>query len=201
MAAAFPTVSLSTIELIATVSSRFQMVGVLMFVSVMLATMYVIRAPTFIADYGYGMTKEGSLALTILSLGSFAARLTYGSIRTKLGNLTLARAFIICVIGFLFGGFASSLIPVWIGAFLLGYGYLIFMPCIQEQSSRSYGAYVETATNLVLVFQSVGAFATPWLGNLFGLVNEDLKVQFVMTAVCFRMLTLGAGWYARKSHS
>lgn len=66
------------------------------------------------------------------------------------------------------------------------------MPFLQEQASRSYGAYGEIATNLVLVFQSVGAFVTPWLGNLFGLVSGDLKVQFFITAACFAMLTVGA---------
>lgn len=173
--------------------------GALMFVSVMLATMYVIKASTLITDYGYGTAKEGSLAITFLSLGSFAAGLTYGKLRAKLGSLTLALAFGICVLGFLMGGFANSLLPVWAGAFLLGYGYLIFMPFIQEQASRIYGAYGETATNLVLVFQSVGAFVTPWLGNLFGLVSEDLKVQFFMTAACFILLTAAAVWQSVKS--
>lgn len=173
--------------------------GALMFVSVMLATMYVIKASTLIADYGYGTAKEGSLAITFLSLGSFAAGLTYGRLRAKLGDHTLALAFGICMLGFLLGGFANSLLPVWAGAFLLGYGYLIFMPFIQEQASRSYGAYGETATNLVLVFQSVGAFVTPWLGNLFGLVSEDLKVQFFMTAVCFILLAAAAVWQSVKS--
>ena len=173
--------------------------GLLMFVSVMLATVYVIKASTLITDYGYGTAKEGSLAITFLSLGSFAAGLTYGKFRAKLGSLTLALAFGICVLGFLMGGFANSLLPVWTGAFLLGYGYLIFMPFIQEQASRSYGDYGGTATNLVLVFQSVGAFVTPWLGNLFGLVSEDLKVQFFMTAACFVLLSAGALWQTVKS--
>lgn len=173
--------------------------GALMFASVMLATMYVIKASTLITDYGYGTAKEGSLAITFLSLGSFAAGLTYGWLRAKLGNHTLALAFGICVLGFLMGGFANSLLPVWGGAFLLGYGYLIFMPFLQEQSSRSYGAYGETATNLVLAFQSVGAFVTPWLGNLFGLVSTDLKVQFFITAACFGILTVGAALSVKSS--
>lgn len=173
--------------------------GMLMFVSVMLATMYVIKVSTLITDYGYGTAKEGSLAITFLSLGSFAAGLTYGRLRTKLGSFTLALAFGICVLGFLLGSFANSLLPVWAGAFLLGYGYLIFMPFIQEQASRSYGAYGETATNLVLVFQSVGAFVTPWLGNLFGLVSEDLKAQFFMTAVCFILLAAVSVWQSMRS--
>lgn len=178
--------------------------GALMFVSVMLATMYVIKASTIITDYGYGTAKEGSLAITFLSLGSFAAGLTYSKIRAKLGKLTLALAFGICVLGFLMGGFANSLLPVWAGAFLLGYGYLIFMPFIQEQASRSYGAYGETATNLVLVFQSVGAFVTPWLGSLLGLVSGDLKVQFFITAAGFAILAISvvaSGCYSRPMGS
>lgn len=173
--------------------------GALMFVSVMLATMYVIKASTLITEYGYGTAKEGSLAITILSLGSFAAGLTYGILRVKLKKHTLTLAFLLCAAGFLLGGFADSLDMVWAGAFLLGYGYLIFMPYLQDQASRSYGAYGESATNLVLVFQSVGAFVTPWLGNLFGLVSEDLKVQFFMTAACFILLTAVSVWQTVKS--
>lgn len=172
--------------------------GALMFVSVMLATMYVIKASTLITEYGYGTAKEGSLAITILSLGSFAAGLTYGSLRVKLKKHTLTLAFAVCAAGFLLGGFADSLGLVWAGAFLLGYGYLIFMPYLQDQASRSYGAYGETATNLVLVLQSVGAFVTPWLGNLFGLVSGDLKAQFFMTAACFMLLTVLSVWQTVK---
>lgn len=175
--------------------------GVLMLVSVMLATMYVIKVPSLITGYGYGTAKEGSLAITFLSLGSFSAGLTYGKIRAKLGYFSLALAFAICVLGFLLGGLANSLASVWAGAFLLGYGYLIFMPFLQEQASRSYGAYGEAATNLVLVFQSVGAFVTPWLGNLLGLASTDLKTQFVMTAACFGLLAAGGLWQAGRPAS
>lgn len=170
-----------------------------MFLSVMLATMYVIKASTLITEGGLGTAREGSLAITILSLGSLAAGLTYGRLRARLGGFTLVLAFGTCAAGFLLGGFAGSLGLVWAGAFLLGYGYLIFMPYLQEQVSRSYSAYGEAATNLVLVFQSVGAFATPWLGNLFGMVTEDFKAQFLLTAACFGALAVGTALWARKT--
>ncbi len=166
--------------------------GILMFTAVMLATMYVIKASTLITDSGFGTAREGSVAITFLSLGSFAAGLTYGKLRAKLGGWTLVLAFAICAVGNLLGGFAGGLAPVWVGAFVLGYGYLIFMPFIQEQTSRSFGAWGETATNLVLVFQSVGAFVTPWLGGAFGALTEVLRGQFLITAGCFAVLTLGA---------
>ncbi len=170
--------------------------GILMFTAVMLATMYVIKASTLITDSGFGTAREGSVAITFLSLGSFAAGLTYGKLRAKLGGWTLVLAFAICAAGNLLGGFAGGLIPVWIGAFVLGYGYLIFMPFIQEQTSRSFGAWGETATNLVLVFQSVGAFVTPWLGGAFGAFTDVLKGQFLITAGCFAVLTLGAAAFS-----
>lgn len=166
--------------------------GALMFVSVMLATMYVIKASTLITDAGFGTAREGSLAITFMSLGGFTAGFTYGKLRAKLGRLTLSLAFGMCIVGFLLGGFANGFVSVWAGAILFGYGYQIFVPYIQEQASRNYGAYGETATNLVLVFQSVGAFVTPWLGDLFNLVSGDPKAQFLITALCFAALTIGS---------
>ncbi len=166
--------------------------GAVMFAAVMLATMYVIKASTLITQCGYGTASEGSTAITWLSLGSFTAGLTYGKLRAWLREGTLALAFALCAGGFLLGGFAGSLIPVWIGAFVLGYGYLIFMPFLQEQTARSYGPWGESATNLVLVCQSVGAFVTPWLGSLLGLLTEELSVQFLLTAGAFGLLALGA---------
>ncbi len=166
--------------------------GLLMFVSVLLATMYVIKASTLITESGFGTAKEGSLAITWLSLGSFTAGLTYGKIRGKIGEISLSIFFLICAAGFLCGMFAKSLVPVWIGAFLLGYGYLGFMPFIQEQASRNYAAYGETATNLVLIFQSVGAFATPYLSSFFGLFTSELKIQFLITAICYGLMAVPA---------
>lgn len=81
--------------------------GILMFVSVMLATVYVIKASTLITDYRYGTAREGSVSLTLLSLGSFLAGLTYGRIRARLAGQTLTLAFAICAAGCLLGGFAQ----------------------------------------------------------------------------------------------
>ena len=225
MAAAFPTVPLSAIELIATVPSLFQMAGVLgeqllarrlghkgamllglLFcaaggiIPVFLPLFPVILVTRCFFGAGCGLLMSSLLTLVVAFFDGRTRSAMIGlnggisGIGSALATLAagLLLAFAICAAGFLLGGFANSLALVWAGAFLLGYGYLIFMPYLQDQASRSYGTYGETATNLVLVFQSVGAFVTPWLGNLFGLASEDLKAQFFMTAVCFILLTAGS---------
>lgn len=162
--------------------------GVLMFVSVLMATFYVIKASTLITEEGFGNAADGSLAITFLSLGSFAAGLTYGKIRAKLGLFSLAVFYVICLIGNVIAFFAAETVTVWIGAFLLGYGYLGFMPFIQDETARRYRKLGDGATNLILVFQSLGAFFTPYICPLFGIVSQDLKVQFLLVAVSFGLL-------------
>ncbi len=169
------------------------------FFSVLLATFYVIKASTLITDNGYGTAADGSTAISILSLGSFAAGLTYGKIRAKMGNASLVLFYIICLAGNVVGFFADSKALVWVGAFLLGYGYLGFMPFIQDEVARRYRSMGETATNLILVFQSIGAFFTPYICPLFGMISNDLKAQFLMVAVCFAVLTVISIIFAVKN--
>ena len=73
-----------------------------------------------------------------------------------------------------------------LGAFLLGFGYLAFVPYLQESVS-SYGA---EGTAAVLVFQGLGAFAAPYLGSLLSVFSESLSVQFILAAGIFVILAL-----------
>ena len=164
--------------------------GLLMFVSCLFATIYVIKASTLITENGFGTAAGGSYAITCISAGSVTAGLTYGRIRTKFDKKALPLYYVLCLMGFLAGGLARGLVPVMIGAFLLGFGYLGFMPYIQEEASRVFAAYGETATNLILVFQSLGAFAAPYLGNVFSLVSTNLQTQFFMTGGGYALLAV-----------
>ena len=143
MTKSFPDVPLYVIELLTTVPSLFQMLGV-------------------------------------LCGGLIAKRLGYK------GTLLL-------------GGLARGLGLVLAGAFALGYGYLGFVPFIQEQVSRDFAAYGETATNLILILQSLGAFAAPYLGNLFRLISESLRTQFFLCAGCCAALALFAALMQENS--
>lgn len=92
------------------------------------------------------------------------------------------------LIGNVVAFFAADTMTVWIGAFLLGYGYLGFMPFIQDETARRYRKLGDGATNLILVFQSIGAFFTPYICPLFGIVSQNLRVQFLLVAVSFGLL-------------
>lgn len=173
--------------------------GFLMFLSLMLVTMYIVKVSTLITEAGFGTAEQGSTAVTFFSLGTFTAGLTYGKFRNKLGSVSLSVFYLFSMVGFLLGSLAQGLVMIWIGAFIVGYGYLGFMPFIQEEASRRYNAYGERATSLVLAFQSIGAFAAPYLSLCFGIISQNLNVQFMMCAVCFAILSSAGMLYARIS--
>ena len=173
--------------------------AVLDFVAVLMATFYVIKASTLITENGFGTAAEGSTAISVLSIGSLLAGLTYGRIRKGFGYHALTFFFLICLLGNGIGGIAGNCTAVYIGAFLLGYGYIGFVPFIQEEASRKYGAFGQRATNTVLVFQSLGAFFTPYICPVFDFVSDSLASQFLMVAVCYAVLTVVAIVYAVRS--
>ncbi len=74
--------------------------------------------------------------------------------------------------GFFFGGFANGYVSVWVGAVLFGYGYQIFVPYIQEQASRNYGAYGETATNFWVI-------CIPFVYHMAQFVLHPLTMQTI----------------------
>ncbi len=170
--------------------------AILDFASVLLATFYVIKASTLITESGFGTAAEGSTAISILSVGSLLAGLSYGKLRKWLGAYALAFFFIVCLVGNIIGGIAGNVVTVYIGAFLLGYGYIGFVPFIQEEASRRFGYMGQQATNTILVFQSLGAFVTPYICPIFNLVSENLKNQFFMVSVCYGILMVIAITYA-----
>jgi len=166
--------------------------ALLSFTAVLLATFSVIKASTLITESGFGSAADGSTALSVLSIGSLLAGLTYGRIRSRLGNHALTFFFAVCLAGNVVGGLAENCTAVFIGAFLLGYGYIGFVPFIQEEASRKYGHLGQRATNTVLVFQSLGAFFTPYICPVFQILSGSLRHQFFIVAGLYGVLCAAA---------
>lgn len=173
--------------------------AILDLVAVMMATFYVIKASTYITSNGFGTAAEGSTALAILSIGSLCAGLSYGKARDILGHHALTFFFVTCLLGNLIGGLARGCAGVYIGAFFLGYGYLGFLPFIQEEASVKYGALGQRATNTILILQSLGAFFTPYICPVFDLVSKELQTQFFLVSACYGILTVIAVIYAMRN--
>lgn len=172
--------------------------GVLMFLSILIITLFVVKASTFITSRGLGTAQQGSFAITLISLGSLLAGALYGKIRSLLGDYALVAFIAVGVAGFVVAAVSSSLAGIMVAAFLIGYAMMAIVPHLQENVSLRFGSFGTKGTNLILVTQALGAFAAPYLGTLLGVFSEDLTVQFVMCAVGLGVLAVVAGVYAKR---
>ncbi|MDO4416112.1 MAG: MFS transporter [Erysipelotrichaceae bacterium] len=160
--------------------------GLVMFVSVLTATLFVIKCASLASMKDISGSSTGSLLVMCISAGSMIAGAIYGKMTAHLKKISLAVFDLICALGFVAASFASGFFMIALGAFLLGFGYLAFVPYLQESVS-SYGA---EGTAAVLVFQGLGAFAAPYLGSLLSIFSESLSVQFILAAGIFVILAL-----------
>lgn len=164
----------------------------LMFVSILVITLFVVKASTFITEAGLGDAQQGSLAITLVSLGSLLAGALYGKIRGALGDYALVAFLAIGVAGFALAAVASSLVAVLASAFLIGYAMMAIVPHLQENVSTQCAGLGQLGTNLILVAQALGAFAAPYLGTFLGLFTPQIPGQFWVCAGCLGALAAAA---------
>lgn len=70
-------------------------------------------------------------------------------------------------------------------------------PHLQENVSLRFANFGSTGTNLILVTQSLGAFAAPYLGTALGLLSGEMTTQFLICAAGLGALAVVSGVYAR----
>jgi MFS family permease len=161
---------------------------ILSFLSTLFATFYVIKASTLITSLNLGTAADGSLAITLISIGSLIAGAMYGKIYAKLKRMSVVLFYLVSAAGLFLGGAFHSLIMIWAGAFLIGWGLMAFTPYFQERVSLDFPQSGETGTSMILVSQASGAFAAPYLGTFLNLFTTDLPFQFILTGIFFLIL-------------
>lgn len=173
--------------------------SLLMFISVALATLFVIKCSTLAVEGGYADAGTGSLLVMCISAGSLIAGAVYGNMMNLLKKITLPVFYMICAAGFALGSVSSEVFTMMAAAFLLGFGYLAFVPFLQERVSTGYANLGAKGTSIVLVFQSLGAFTAPYLGSLLNSFTSALPAQFMICAGMYMILTaFSALIYAKK---
>ena len=75
-------------------------------------------------------------------------------------------------------------------AFLLGFGYLAFVPFLQERVSTKFASFAATGTTVILVFQGLGAFIAPYAGTILSLFTESLNTQFLICGGLYVILSV-----------
>lgn len=160
----------------------------LSFVSVLLATFFVIKCSTLVTENQYGQVQDGSTLIMLISAGSLLAGAMYGSIYHKIKNQSLIVFYALCAVAFFIGGLSHALLLTMFAAFLLGYGYMAFVPFLQEK----VGSQGHQGTRTLLVFQSLGSFMAPYLGTFLNMFTQSLNQQFMIIGCLYGLLTLAA---------
>ncbi|HCK88760.1 MAG TPA: hypothetical protein DHW39_08120 [Erysipelotrichaceae bacterium] len=115
-----------------------------------------------------------------ISAGSLLAGFLYGRMKERLKRLSLPLFYLICAAGFILAYFSGNAILMMAAAFLLGFGYLAFVPFLQERASSKYASFGAGSTTVILIFQGLGAFIAPYAGTLLALFTQSLNVQFMI---------------------
>lgn len=154
--------------------------GLLMFVSVTLATVFVVKCSSLAAIKSVGGDSIGSTLVMCISAGSLIAGANYGTMKNLMKRLSLPVFYLICAAGFALAYVSGNAFLLMIAAFLLGFGYLAFVPFLQERVSTKFASFAATGTTVILVFQGLGAFIAPYAGTLLSMFTESLNTQFLI---------------------
>ena len=164
--------------------------SLLSFISVCLATFFVIKCSTLVTLNHYDSIQDGSTLIMLISAGSLLAGAMYGPIYNKIKNYALLLFYVLCAVSFFIGGMTQQLGIMMLAAFILGYGYMAFVPFLQEK----VGHYGQVGTRTLLVLQSLGAFVAPYFGSLLSSFTSSLNHQFMIAGVFYIVLcVIGIG--------
>lgn len=167
---------------------RLISLGLLTFVSVTLATVFVVRCSSLASLKQIGGQSIGSLLVMCISAGSLLAGFVYGNMKSILKRLSLPVFYVICAAGFALAFVSGNALLMMISAFLLGFGYLAFVPFLQERVSVKFAAFGAAGTTVILVFQGLGAFIAPYAGTLLSVFTASLNTQFLICGVLYLVL-------------
>ena len=168
-----------------------------MFCSILTLTLFVVKASTYIVDAGLGDAQQGSLAITLVSVGSLVAGALYGKIRSALSDFALVVFMAIGAAGFAVAALFSSFAAVMVASFLIGYSMMALVPHLQENVSVRCADLGQVGTNTILVAQALGAFGAPYLGTFLARFVPGLPGQFLVCGVIFCVLAVVA-WVMPK---
>lgn len=134
----------------------------------------------------YGQVQDGSMLIMLISVGSLLAGAMYGNIYNKIKNKSLILFYFLCAFSFIIAGLSQNLFVTMLAAFILGYGYMAFVPFLQEK----VGNQGEKGTRTLLVLQSLGAFVAPYFGILLSYFSQSINIQFIISGFIYLILMM-----------
>ncbi len=135
----------------------------LLFVS---GQVYSVYLSYIVDEKALGTSAQSGNAMAFFAIGGFLIGLVFGKLSEKARNLTLTIGMVGMVIAYLVIAFASSMISIYLGAFLFGVSLSICMPCIIVGTAGSVSlAASGMAISITMCGQNLGQFVCPYIFN------------------------------------
>ena len=163
-----------------------------------------IKISSLMISEGYGMASDASFVIILLSLGGISAGLLFGKILKVFKNYTASVGLMILAVAMGILSQSQNLILTFIGGYLRGFGFKVFMPILIEKVNNSNFSNPTLATSLILVGFNLGIFVSPYVSVLiqFLIHTRHLPTLFIVNALAFIVLALVSvvfSWISKTS--
>ena len=165
---------------------------ILIFLAAMFYMIMGIKISSLMISEGYGMASDASFVIILLSLGGISAGLLFGKILKVFKNYTASVGLMILAVAMGILSQSQNLILTFIGGYLTGFGFKVFMPTLIEKVNNSNFSNPTLATSLILVGFNLGIFISPYGSVLiqFLIHTRHLPTLFIVNALAFIVLAL-----------
>ena len=138
-----------------------------------------------------GTASDASLVIILLSLGGISAGLLFGKILKVFNQLTTSIGLIILALAMVILGLSQNLVITFVGGYLTGFGFKIFMPSLIDKINNSNIPNTTLATSLLLVGFNLGVFISPYGSIVIQSLmrTEALPALFIANAIGFISLS------------
>lgn len=177
---------------------------ILIFLAAMFYMIMGIKISSLMISEGYGMASDASFVIILLSLGGISAGLLFGKILKVFKNYTASVGLMILAVAMGILSQSQNLILTFIGGYLTGFGFKVFMPTLIEKVNNSNFSNPTLATSLILVGFNLGIFISPYGSVLiqFLIHTRHLPTLFIVNALAFIVLALVSvvfSWISKTS--
>jgi len=154
---------------------------------------YVTNISIVIQADQLGNATEAGLAISIFTFGTLLAGFLFGRIKHSFPKHNLPLAFFVTSLGMIFCYFSTSLVMIFIGSIIGGFGMGIGIPGVfAKVLDISPVASLSAATGLVVVGQGLGGVLGPFVYQFIQTIfNQDIgRFPLAISAVGLLLLSI-----------
>lgn len=155
---------------------------------------YVINISVVIQAENLGTATQAGMAISIYTLGTLVSGFVFGRYKNALPRAYIPGAILLTSVGMFFCYFSPTLLTIFIGSFIGGFGMGLGLPGIFAKVSELTPKGAPPAVGLVVVGQGLGGIVAPFIFDAVqGALNQGIG-RFPLVVSAVGLLILAVVW-------